>query len=108
MASYRFPMIITCVGRDQAKITAIFDRLLRQVGYVKIAEKAYVHQAGEQLTAAINYGRTYMPDIDTINECISLHLSDGEHPINMELCSQLCEVLPFGLECSDISFLQQQ
>ena len=75
LSNIRFPMIITCMIKNPQKIRQIFDKLLRDSGYVKIGENAYVHQAGEQLTAAISSGRTYLPEVDAVKECLTLFLS---------------------------------
>ena len=44
MSRTRFPMIITCFVENTAAIVAIFKKLLRGVGYVKIGENSYVHE----------------------------------------------------------------
>ena len=89
----RFPMIITCLVKKPTKVTSIFERLLRESGYVKIGENAFVHQGGEQLTAAISYSKTYLPEIDKVRDCLTLYLSDAEHVINIELCNALNRIL---------------
>ena len=86
-------MIITCFVAKPKIITSHFERILRESGYIKIGENAFVHEGGEQLTAAITYGRTYLPEIDKVKECLTLYLSDAEHPINIELCNELNEIL---------------
>lgn len=86
-------MIISCFVSHPTIVENIFDKLLRDAGYVKISEKAYVHQGGEQLTAAISFSRRYLPELDTVKECLTLFLSDAEHAINYELCNNLNEYL---------------
>lgn len=86
-------MIITCFISKPKKFETLFDKLLRTAGYVKIAENAYVHEGGEQLTAAITFGKTYLPEIDTVKECLTLYLSDAENAINLELCNELNQIL---------------
>ena len=98
MSTVRFPMIITCFVGNQQKIIDIFEKLLRDSGYVKIGERAFVHQGGEQLTAAITSGKTYLPEIDSVRECLTLFLSDAEHPINIDLCDSLNEVLSLEID----------
>ncbi|MHA1126013.1 MAG: hypothetical protein ACTSO7_02555 [Candidatus Heimdallarchaeota archaeon] len=93
MSNIRFPMIITCIVGNPSKVSSIFDKLLRDSGYVKIGESAYVHQGGEQLTAAISFGKTYLPEIDSVKDCLTLYLSDAEHVINIELCDELNRIL---------------
>ena len=93
VSNIRFPMIITCMIKNPQKIKTLFDKLLRDSGYVKIGENAYVHQAGEQLTAAISSGKTYLPEVDTVKECLTLFLSDAEHAINIDLCNNLNDAL---------------
>ncbi len=89
----RFPMIITCFVKNPKKIADIFEKLLRDMGYVKIGERAFVHQGGEQLTAAITFGKTYLPEIDSVKDCLTLYLSDAEHAINIEICHELNKIL---------------
>jgi hypothetical protein len=91
-------MIITCFVSKPKKFETLFDRLLRSVGYVKIGENAYVHEGGEQLTAAITFGKTYLPEIDTVKECLTLYLSDAENAINLELCNELNQLLSSEIE----------
>ncbi|MFW9922287.1 MAG: hypothetical protein ACFFDW_03250 [Candidatus Thorarchaeota archaeon] len=98
MRHIRFPMIITCIVKNPVKLEEIFDRLLRDSGYVKISERAYVHQGGEQLTATITYGKTYLPEIDAIKDCLTLYLSDAESIINIDLCEDLNRVLSLNSE----------
>ena len=86
-------MIITCFVSKPRKFKTLFDRLLRSAGYVKIGENAYVHEGGEQLTAAITYGKQYLPEIDTVKECLTLYLSDADNAINLELCNELNQIL---------------
>ena len=93
MSNIRFPMIITCMIPNQAKYADIFEKLLRDAGYVKIGERAYVHQGGEQLTAAITFGKTFIPELDVAKDCLTLYLSDAEHAINIELCNHLNKLL---------------
>ena len=93
LSTIRFPMIITCIVGNPSKASSIFNKLLREMGYVKIGERAYVHQGGEQLTAAISYGKTYLPEIDAVKDCLTLYLSDAEHVINIELCNELNKIL---------------
>lgn len=82
-------MIVTTITDDPDKFITLFDRLLRKMGYVNISERAYVHQGGEQLTATITFRKVYLPEIEEIKECLTLHLSDAEHAINQELCNEL-------------------
>lgn len=103
MSLIRFPMIITCIIKNPLKLEEIFDRLLREAGYVKISEKAYVHQGGEQLTATISFGRTYLPEIDAIKDCLTLYLSDAESIINLDLCEDLNRVLTQQAEVYSMS-----
>jgi len=86
-------MIVTCIVSNPSKIEGIFSRILREAGYVKIGERTFVHEGGEQLTAAINYGKTYLPEINAVKDCLTLYLSDAEHVINIELCNELNEIL---------------
>ena len=83
MSNIRFPMIITCFVKNPLKTADIFEKLLR----------AFVHQGGEQLTAAITFGKTYLPEIDSIKDCLTVYLSDAEHAINIEFCDALNEFL---------------
>ncbi|MGC9780437.1 MAG: hypothetical protein HZR80_14415 [Candidatus Heimdallarchaeota archaeon] len=71
----------------------LFEKLLRDTGYIKIGENAYIHVGGEQLTAAITFGRTYLTEIDTVKDCLTLFLSDADHAINIELCDELNKIL---------------
>lgn len=98
LSTIRFPMIITCFVSKPKKFETLFDRLLRSAGYVKIGENAYVHEGGEQLTAAITFGKTYLPEIDTVKECLTLYLSDAENAINLELCNELNQLLSSEIE----------
>lgn len=91
-------MIITCFVSNTAKIESLFHKLLREIGYVKISENAYVHEGGEQLTAVLTYGKSYLPEIDAVKECLTLYLSDAEHPINIELCNGLNKILSSGID----------
>jgi hypothetical protein len=91
-------MIITCFISKPKKFETIFDRLLRSAGYVKIGENAYVHEGGEQLTATITFGKTYLPEIDAVKECLTLYLSDAENAINLELCNELNQLLAAEIE----------
>ncbi|MBN1328827.1 MAG: hypothetical protein JXA54_05080 [Candidatus Heimdallarchaeota archaeon] len=93
MNRIRFPMIITCFVKNSVKIEATFNRLLREAGYVKIGENTYVHEGGEQLTAAINQGKTFLPELNDIRDCLTLYLSDAEHFINIDLCNELNKIL---------------
>lgn len=93
MSNIRFPMIITCFVKNPLKTADIFEKLLRDIGYAKIGERAFVHQGGEQLTAAITFGKTYLPEIDSIKDCLTVYLSDAEHAINIEFCDALNEFL---------------
>ncbi len=86
-------MIITCFVKNPLKTADIFEKLLRDIGYAKIGERAFVHQGGEQLTAAITFGKTYLPEIDSIKDCLTVYLSDAEHAINIEFCDALNEFL---------------
>jgi len=86
-------MIITCIVGNPSKVSSLFEKLLRESGYVKIGETAYVHQGGEQLTAAISFGKTYLPETDSVKDCLTLYLSDAEHVINIELCNDLNRLL---------------
>lgn len=98
-------MIITCFVGNPEKIADVFEKLLRDVGYVKVGERAFIHQGGEQLTAAITFGRTYLPEIDAIKECLTLYLSDADHAINIDLCDELNKVLTTEIVLSDTTFL---
>jgi hypothetical protein len=91
-------MIITCFVKNTDKIISIFKKLLRDSGYVKIGENSYVHEGGEQLTAAITFGKSYLPEIDSVKDSITLYLSDAEHVINIELCSHLNQFLSSGID----------
>ena len=91
-------MIITCFVSKPRKYEILFDRILRRAGYVKIGENAYVHEGGEQLTAAITYGKQYLPEIDTVKQCLTLYLSDAENAINLELCNELNQLLSAEME----------
>ena len=93
MSAIRFPMIITCFINNPQEIEKLFDKLLKVAGYVKIGERAYVHEGGEQLTASVNYSRAFLPEINEIKDCLTLNLSDAEHAINIELCNDLNRVL---------------
>jgi len=93
VSNFRFPMIITCFVKNPLKTADIFEKLLRDIGYAKIGERAFVHQGGEQLTAAITFGKTYLPEIDSIKDCLTVYLSDAEHAINIEFCDALNEFL---------------
>jgi hypothetical protein len=90
-------MIITCFVENTAATIAIFKKLLREVGYVKIGENSYVHEAGEQLTAVISTGKNYLPEINAVKESLTLYLSDADHVINIDLCSELSEILSSGV-----------
>ncbi|HUT80779.1 MAG TPA: hypothetical protein VMZ29_06195 [Candidatus Bathyarchaeia archaeon] len=93
MSRIRFPMIITCFVSNPTKIEATFNRLLRKSGYVKIGENTFVHEGGEQLTAAINYSKTFLPELNDVRDCLTLYLSDAEHFINIDLCNELNQIL---------------
>jgi len=93
VSKVRFPMIITCLVKNPAKMEKFFQRILREAGYVKIGENAFVHHGGEQLTAAINFGKTFFPEIKKVRDCLTLFLSDAEHPINIEICDEISELL---------------
>lgn len=93
LSKIRFPMIITCFVTKPKRIYSLFEKLLRDTGYIKIGENAYIHVRGEQLTAAITFGRTYLPEIDTVKDCLTLYLSDADHAINIELCDELNKIL---------------
>ena len=97
-------MIITCFVKNPQKIADIFEKLLRNTGYVKIGERVFVHQGGEQLSAAITFGKTYLPEIDSVKECLTLYLSDAEHAINIELCYELNTILTSELSSIGASF----
>ncbi|NHK30841.1 MAG: hypothetical protein FK730_05780 [Asgard group archaeon] len=98
MSQIRYPMIITCFIKNMSKIEALFHKLLRETGYVKIGENSYVHEGGEQLTAAITYGKSYLPEIDAVKNCLTLYLSDADHPINIDLCDGLNKILSSGID----------
>ncbi|NHJ46493.1 MAG: hypothetical protein FK733_01775 [Asgard group archaeon] len=98
VSQIRFPMIVTCFVKNTSKIISIFKKLLRESGYVKIGENTYVHEAGEQLTAAISFGKSYLPEIDAVKDSLTLYLSDAEHVINIDLCSQLNQILSSGID----------
>lgn len=93
LSKIRFPMIITCFVTKPKSIHSLFEKLLRETGYIRIGENAYVHVGGEQLTAVITFGRTYLPEIDTVKDCLTLYLSDADHAINIELCDELNKIL---------------
>jgi hypothetical protein len=91
-------MIITCFIKNMSKIEALFQKLLRESGYVKIGENSFIHEGGEQLTAAITFGRSYLPEIDEVKDCLTLYLSDADHPINIDLCDGLNKILCSGID----------
>ena len=98
MSNIRFPMIITCMVKNPIKFADLFEKLLRDAGYIKIGERAFVHQGGEQLTAAITIGKTFLPEIESVKDCLTLYLSDAENAINIELCDHLNIVLSTEVE----------
>jgi len=71
----------------------LFQKVLREAGYIRIGENAYVHHGGEQLTAAINFGKTFFPEIKKVRDCLTLYLSDAEHAINIQICDEINELL---------------
>ena len=91
-------MIITCFIKNMSKIETLFQKLLRESGYVKIGENSFVHEGGEQLTAAITFGKSYLPEIDAVKDCLTLYLSDADHPINIDLCDGLNKILSSGID----------
>ncbi len=91
-------MIITCFVTNALNIESLFQKILREIGYVKISENAFVHEGGEQLTAALTFGKSYLPEIDAVKDCLTLYLSDAEHPINIELCNELNKILSSGVD----------
>lgn len=82
----------------------VFEKLLRDNGYVKIGDRVFVHQGGEQLTAAITFGKTYLPETDSVKDCLTLYLSNAEHAINIELCAELNRILTSEMSAIDVSF----
>ncbi len=93
-----FPMIITNFVSNPVKLEAILEKLLRESGYVKIGDRTFVHGSGEQLTATINFTKTYLPESDSVKDCLTLYLSDAEHVINIELCNELNRILSKEVE----------
>lgn len=81
------------MANNPAKYLKLFDRLLRKAGYVKVGDQAYIHSGGEQLTATISFRKTYLPEIDSVEETLTLFLSDAEHAINSNICLELNKIL---------------
>ncbi|MHA1630859.1 MAG: hypothetical protein ACTSXO_11740 [Candidatus Heimdallarchaeota archaeon] len=93
MSRIRFPMIVTCFIANPTKMEKLFQKVLREAGYIRIGENAYVHHGGEQLTAAINFGKTFFLEIKKVRDCLTLYLSDAEHAINIQICDEINELL---------------
>ena len=70
-------MIVTCIISNPKEIETILAKLLRDAGYVRIGENTFVHEGGDQLTAAINYGKTFLPEIKDVRDCLNPKRADN-------------------------------